>query len=116
MTLLLPLLVRASSATDLHRQLLAARLPDQLPPRLLLRVLRGARRLVHSLANLWPAPVAHLVDRLVAFPHRLVESLLLEGDRALLVEVLLAHFFGCWLEGGDVGVVTSFNVPEMQRR
>ena len=69
-----------------------------------------------NLANLWPAPVADFIDGLVAFPHGLVEGLLGEGDGALLVEVLLAHFFGCRLEGGDVGVVTSFNVPEMQRR
>ena len=108
---LLPFHIRASSATDFHRQLLAARLPHQLPPGLLLRVLGGARRLVDSLANLRPAPVANFIDRLVALPHRLVERLLRESDGALLVKVLLAHLLGCGREGSDVGVVTGFNVP-----
>ena len=88
---LLPLHIRASSSADFHRQLFAAGLPHKLPPRLLLRVLRGARRLVDGLANLGPAPVANFVDRLVALPHRLVERLLLESDGALLVKVLLAN-------------------------
>ena len=65
------------------------------------------------LANLWPAAVADLINRLVALPHRLVESLLGEGDGALLVKVLLAHLLGRWIEGGDVGVVTCLNVPVM---
>ena len=49
MTFLLPLLIRAAGSTDFDRQLFAAGLPDQLAPRLLLRVLRRARRLVDSL-------------------------------------------------------------------
>ena len=40
---LLPLLIRAAGSADFNRQLFAASLPDQLAPRLLLRVLGGAR-------------------------------------------------------------------------
>ena len=109
--LLLPLLIGAASPTDLDGQLLTTGLPDQLASRLLLRVLGRAGGLVHGLTNLGTAPVADLLDRLVALPHRLVERLLCERDRTLLVEVLLANFLAGRLEGGDVRVVARFNIP-----
>ena len=111
MALLLPLLIGAAGPTDLNRQLLTTGLPDQLASRLLLRVLGRAGGLVHGLTNLGTAPVADLLHRLVALPHRLVERLLCERDRTLLVEVLLANFLAGRLEGGDVRVVARFNIP-----
>ena len=111
MALLLPLLIGAASPTDLDGQLLTTGLPDKLASRLLLRVLGRAGGLVHGLTNLGTAPVADLLHRLVALPHRLVERLLCERDRTLLVEVLLANLLVGRLEGGDVRVVARFNIP-----
>ena len=110
MALLGSLLVGAAGAADLDGQLLTRGVAHELAG-LLLHVLGGAGGLVHRPALLWPLTVADLRHRLVALPHRLVERLLCERDRTLLVEVLLANFLVGWLEGGDVRVVARFNIP-----
>ena len=53
---------------------------------------------------------AHLLNRGVALANSLVERLLVEGDGAGLLEVLLAHLLLAGLELGDIGVVALLGV------
>ena len=63
------------------------------------------------MALLWSLPIANLLHRGVALAHCLVHCSFLEGDPALLLEVLLADLLLGWLELGDVGVVALLNIP-----
>ena len=109
MALLLPRLKNTTSAADLNRKFLAGCVTNKLAG-LLLHILGGAGGLVHGLTYLRALAITDLLHGLVAFPHGLVEGLLLEGDGASLLEVLLAHLLLAGLELGDVGVVTLLHV------
>lgn len=99
----------ASGSADLDGQLFAVRVADKFA-RLLLNVLCRASTLVDGLALLRAVAVANLFDRFVAFLHRLVEGLLLEGDLARFLKVLFAHFFLGGVELREVGVVALLDV------
>ena len=107
--LLRPLLEGAAGSADLDGQLLAAGVAHELAG-LFLDVLGGAGGLVDGLADLLPLPVTDLLQGLVALLGGLVEGLLLEGDLAGLLEVLLADLLLTGLELGDVGVVALLRV------
>ena len=66
--------------------------------------------LVHSLADLLALAVTDLLDRLVALPYGLIKGLLLEGDLAGLLKVLLANLLLGRFELGDVGVVALLDI------
>ena len=55
--------------------------------------------------------IVYLLHRLVALLHGFIESLLLEGDLALFLKVLLADLLLGGLELGDVGEVALFDHP-----
>lgn len=77
---------------------------------LLLHVFGGARGFIDGTALLGALAVADLLEGLVALLDRLLDSLLLEGDLAGLLEVLVADLL---LGGGelcDVGVVALLHV------
>jgi hypothetical protein len=82
----------AARAANLNGQLLAVGVADKLA-RLLLNVAGGARALVKCLALLGARSIADLLDGLVALLDSLIEGLLLEGDLASLLKVLIANFF-----------------------
>ena len=109
MALLGTLLKGAPSSTDLNRELLTAGVPNELA-RLLLHVLGRARGLVHRLANFFTLAVANLLCWLVTLPHCLVEGLLLEGDGAGLLEVLLTHLLLGRSKLGDIRIVALLGV------
>ncbi len=109
MTLLCSLLEDTPGAADLNRQLLALGVADKLA-RCLFDVLCRAGGFVDGLADLLPLPVADLLRGLVALLNRLVEGLLLEGDLALLLEVLLADLLLGGRELGHVGEVALLGV------
>ena len=109
MALFRSLFISTSSSADLDRELLAGSVSDKLAG-LLLNVLGGTRGLIHSPALLRALAVAHLLHRLVALLHGLVEGLLLEGDLTGLLKVLLAHLLLGRGELGDVGVVALLHV------
>ena len=94
----------AAGATKLCWQLFTFCVTDKLT-RPLLHVLCGAGGFVNSCALLLSLATAHLLNRGVALANSLVERLLVEGDGAGLLEVLLAHLLLAGLELGDVGVV-----------
>ena len=108
-TLLGTLLTDTALATDLHRLLLALGVAHEAPVALV-DIPGRAGRLVHSPALSLSLSIAHLLHGSVALPDRLLHGLLLEGDLAALLEVLLAGLLLCWLEEGDVGVVTLLHV------
>ena len=103
------LLGDTAGAADLNGQLLTLRVTNKLAG-LLLDVLGGARGLIEGPALLWSLPVADLLEGLVALLHGLVESLLLEGDLAGLLEILLTHFLLSSLKLCHIGVMALFDV------
>ena len=109
MALLWTFLKGASSSTDLNRKFLTTGVSNKLAG-LLLHILGCAGGLVDSLANFFSLSIANLLCWLVALPHCLVEGLLLEGDRAGLLKVLLAHFLLRGGKFGDIGVVALLRV------
>ena len=107
--LLLALLSDAASAANLNREFLAGSVANKLAG-LLLNILGGTGGLVHSPALLGALTIADLLQRSVTFLDGLVEGLLLEGDGAELLEVLLADLLLGGGELGDVGVVALLGV------
>ena len=114
MALLFTFFINTPCSTDLHGQLLTFRISNKLA-RLFLHILCGAAGLVDSATFFRSLAIAHLLHRGVALSHGLIHWGLLEGDPALLLEVLLADFLLCWLELGDVGVVALLNIPNTDR-
>ena len=109
MALLIPFFKSTASSADLYWQLLTGGVSHELAG-LLLHVLGAAGGLVHSLADLLALAVTDLLYRLVALPYGLVKGLLLEGDLAGLLEVLLANLLLGRFELGDVGVVALLDI------
>ena len=109
MALLRALLADTSLTTDLHWLLLTLCISHKVPASLV-NVPGGAGGLVHSPALSLSLAIANLLHGSVALPDSLLHSLLLEGYLTTLLEVLLAGLLLCWLEVGDVGVVTLLNV------
>ena len=99
----------AASTADLDGELLAVGVSNKLAG-LLLNVLGGAGGLIDSAALLRTLSIADLLEGLVAFLHGLVESLLLEGDLAVLLEVLLANLLLSSSKLCDIGVVALLNI------
>ena len=98
------LLSDAASTADLNWELLAVGVSNKLAG-LLLNVLGGAGRFIESATLLGSLTIADLLEGLVAFLHGLIESLLLEGDLAVLLKVLLANLLLSSGELCDIGVV-----------
>jgi len=109
MTLLLSLLKSTSSTTDLNWKLLTGSISHKLAW-LLLHILGATGRLIDSSALLWSLTIANLLHGLVALLHGLVVGLLLKGDRALLLKVLLTNLFLAWGELSDIGVVALLHI------
>jgi len=105
MALLLSLLKSTTSTADLNWKLLTGSISHKLAW-LLLNILGATGGFIHSSAFLWSLSIANLLHGFVALLHGLVVCLLLEGDGALLLKVLLANLFLAWGELSDVGVVT----------
>jgi len=97
------------SSTDLYRKLLTASVSNKLAW-LFLHILGCAGRLIHSLADLLTLTIAHLLGRLIALSHCLVESFLLEGNLTGFFKVLFTNFLLGRLEFCDIGVVTLLGV------
>ena len=102
-------LADTAGATDLNGELLALGVTNKLAG-LLLDVPGGARGLIDGPALLGSLAVADLGDGLVALLHGLVESLLLEGDLAGLLKILLTHFLLGSLKLRHIGVVALLNI------
>merc|ERR1711955_185623 len=94
-----------SSSTNLDGEFLTSSVSYKLA-RLLLYVLGGTGRLVHSLTFFRSLTIAHLLHRFVALSHSLVVSLLLECDGTLLFKVLLTDFFLRRFELSYVSIMT----------
>ena len=109
MALLRTLLADTSLTTDLHRLFLTLCVSHKVPASLV-DVPGGAGGLVHGPALSLSLAIANLLHGSVALPDRLLHRLLLEGYLTTLLKVLLAGLLLCWLEVGDVGVVTLLNV------
>ena len=109
MALLRSLLCGAASTADLNWQLLTPGVTNKLAG-LLLNILGSTGGLVDSLANISTLAVAGLDQRPVAFLDILLDGLLLEGDLAGLLKVLLADLFLGRVELCDVGVVTLLHI------
>jgi len=95
----------ASSTADLHGKLLTGGVADKLS-RLLLNILCRTGRLIHSATLLGSLTVALLDEWSVTLFHSLVESLLLERNRTLLLKILLADFLLRRSKKRNIGVVT----------
>jgi len=107
--LFLALLKGTASSADLNRELFTGGVTDKLA-RLLLNILRGTRGFINSPTLFRALTVAHLLGGTVALAYCLIIGLLLEGDLALLLKVLLAHLLLGWGELCDVGVVALLNI------
>ena len=103
------LLGDTAGAANLNGELLTLCVTNKLAG-LLLDVLGLARGLVDGPALLGSLAVADLLQGLVALLHGLVESLLLEGDLAGLLEILLTHFLLGSLKLRHIGVVALLNI------
>ena len=108
-TLLRSLLKGTASSTDLHRKLLTGGVSHELT-RLLLHVLGATGRLVDSPALLRTLAITNLLYRFVTFLNCFINSLLFEGDGALLLKVLLADLLLGGFKLSDVGVVALLSV------
>merc|ERR1711970_1324004 len=105
MTLLRTFFISTSSSTDLHRKLLTSCLSHKLSW-LFLHILGCAGRLIHSPTLLRSLTITHLLYRLVAFLHRLIVSLLLESDGALLFKVFLTNLLHGRFKLCNISVMT----------
>ena len=109
MTLLSPLFISTSSSTDLYGKLLTASVSNKLAW-LFLYILGCAGRLVHSSTLLRTLTIAHLLNRFVAFLHRLIECLLLESDGTQLLKVLFTNLLHGRFKLSNISVVTLLSV------
>ncbi len=109
MALLRALLSGAASAADLNRELLTLGVTDKLAG-LLLDVLGGTGGLIDCSADSLALAIAVLDQRPVALLDILLDGLLLEGDLAGLLEVLLTDLLLSRGELGDVGVVALLHI------
>merc|ERR1712123_104547 len=109
MTLLRTLLIATPSSTDLYRKLLTSSFSNKLAW-LFLHILGCAGRLIHSSTLLRTLTIAHLLNRFVAFLHRLIECLLLESDGALLLKVLFTNLLHGRFKLSNVSVVALLSV------
>jgi len=109
MALLSTLLSDTASTADLNRELLATGVTNKLAW-LLLDVPGRAGGLIHGPAFFRTLTIADLLQGLVALLHGLIESLLLEGDLAGLLKILLAHFLLGRFKLRHIGVVALLNI------
>merc|ERR1712086_832589 len=109
MTLFFTLFKDTSSSADLYGKLLTASVSNKLTW-LFLHILGCAGRLIHSLADLLALTIAHLLLGPVALVHRLVVSLLLEGDGAGFFKVLFTNFFLRRFKLSNISVVALLRV------
>ena len=110
MTLLRTFLKGAASSTNLNWKLLTTSVSNKLAW-LLLHILGRAGRLIHSPTLLWSLAITHLLHRLVALSHCLVECLLFEGDGALLLKILLTNLLHGRFKLSNISVVALLCVP-----
>merc|ERR1712203_850279 len=104
MALFLSLLCHAASSANLNRKFLARGISNKLAG-LLLHILGGTRGLVHSPALLRTLAIANLLQRSVTLLDCLVEGLLLEGDGAELLSVLVGALQDRLLLQGSHGLL-----------
>ena len=108
-TLLRTLLSNTASTADLNRELLTLRVTNKLAG-LLLYVPGRAGRLIDSPALFGTLTIADLHQRLVALLHLFLCRLLLEGDLAGLLKILLTHFLLGSFKLRHIGVVALLNI------
>ena len=99
----------AALPTDFNWEFLALGVPNKFAG-LLFNVTGATGRLIHCPALLRAFPIALLDYGSVTLFHHSHQSLLLEGDLAGLLKVLLADLFLGRVKCGHVGVVTLFNI------
>jgi hypothetical protein len=109
MALFFSFLSGTASTTDLNGELLTLGVSNKLA-RLFLNILCGTRRLIYGFALLWTLSIADLCHGLVALPHIFFKGLLLEGNLADLLKILLTHLFLSSIKLCHIGVMALFNV------
>merc|ERR1711931_333538 len=109
MTLFRTFFISTTSTANLNWKLFATSVPHKLSW-LFLYILGCAGRLVNSFTFFRTLTIAHLLNRFVAFLHRLVKCLLLESYGTKFLKVLLTNFFLRRFELSNISVVALLSV------